>query len=1370
MAFHLSRTQNPPCTAACLSRNPAANRLGRLLLVLAAMFCLGAWCGKAAAAVTFQAAGTAVNGTTGVGLAVPWPAHAQGDVALLFVESMAEQPVTLSVANGFTAVANSPQATGSGLVGTQLTVFWARATSAAMQPPVLNLPTDHVYARIVTYRGVINNGNPIDVTAGGVKATASTSVIVTGVTTTVPNTLIVQAVARHNDSAAAAFSAETNVNLTSITEQLDAGTANGNGGGLGVWSGTKAVAGATGNTTANVTSSINAFLTIALKPQPGPRYQAAGNAVSNATTVSPAWPAHAINDVALLFVESGGGEAVTLSVANGFAPVTNSPQAVGAVTNGTRITVFWARATSAAMAAPTVTVPAVGNSHIYARIVTYRNVVTAGNPWDVTGGGTKTPASTVVNVSGVTTTLADTLIVQADARDTDSSAAAFSGQANASLTGIAERSDAGTTTGRGGGFAIWDGYKATAGATGNTSGTVASSINAFLTIALRPQAAIAPVYNALGAATVSGLTWPAHAVDDIALLFVESTGGQPVTLSVANGFAPVTNSPQATGLTTNGTRISVFWARATSTTMAGPVLSGTTDHVYARILTYRGAINTGNPWDVTGGGVKATASTSVTVTGVTTTIADTLVVQAVAHSADSTAAYFSAQANANLTGITVRTDAGTNTGNGGGFSVWDGAKATAGATGNTTATVTSSINAFLTIALKPGVAVPDHYELSLPTTSVACLASTVTVTACSNATNPCAAAMTTLAGQTATLAVGTAGCSLGATSVNFNAFGIATTTLNCSGAANDATVTVTLSGESTPTSPVAGSRMCCLGGTCSVSDSCSISNKTAGFIFAAAADGAEASIAAQRAGTSSGTYYLRAIQTNTSTLACEPALSGDNTVNIGYECINPAACTTSNLMSITAGTPSATTTIARNDSGSSASKTSVGMRFDDNGNAHFTLNFADAGRTRLHAAKAAGGTLLTSLAGTSLPFVTAPHDFGIAPSGPYVAGVAFTADVTARTSGGAATPNFGKESTAETATLGFVKYRPTGATAVNGSFASTLGAFGAVTAGVASGTDLAWSDVGTIDLTATLTGGSYLGSSLNVTGTTGATGAVGPFVPHHFDTAITAPTCAFAYSGQALTVTITAMNGAATPATTQNYDGSTDTSPNFAKAVTLADANLLAGGSLTGTAIAAAAFVNGVAAAAPAFTFTTVETSPGTIKLRASDADVTNAGVTEATREIRAGRLRLFNAYGSELLPLRVPVRAEYYDAGSWKRNTADSCTNLPTDAVAIGNRNPAGLGSSVTAVEVRGAGLWDIVMAVPSAPGSADVALDLGTGTAAATTCLPSWTNGPDATTGAGLSHLLGKWCGASYDKAPLARVKFGSPKAPYIYLRERY
>ncbi|MGZ5092074.1 MAG: hypothetical protein ACXWIP_12840, partial [Burkholderiales bacterium] len=227
-----------------------------------------------------------------------------------------------------------------------------------------------------------------------------------------------------------------------------------------------------------------------------PSFQAAGTADSGNGTANPAWPTHQINDIALLFVESAGGEAATLSTPAGFVAVTNSPQSTGTGTNGARITVFWARATSTSMATPRVADP--GN-HVSAQILTYRGVVTTGNPWDITGGGVKATASTSITVTGVTTTVPDTLIVQTVSRDNDSAAAAFSGQTNASLTSITERTDTGTTSGNGGGFAVWDGVKATAGATGNTTATVTSSSNAFLTIALKPPSATTVSINRAGA-------------------------------------------------------------------------------------------------------------------------------------------------------------------------------------------------------------------------------------------------------------------------------------------------------------------------------------------------------------------------------------------------------------------------------------------------------------------------------------------------------------------------------------------------------------------------------------------------------------------------------------------------------------------------------------------------------------------------------------------------------------------------------------------------------------------------------------------------------------------------------------------------------
>ena len=46
---------------------------------------------------------------------------------------------------------------------------------------------------------------------------------------------------------------------------------------------------------------------------PAPTFQAAGTAVNGTGTVTPTWPAHVAGDVALLFIESAGGEAVGMT-------------------------------------------------------------------------------------------------------------------------------------------------------------------------------------------------------------------------------------------------------------------------------------------------------------------------------------------------------------------------------------------------------------------------------------------------------------------------------------------------------------------------------------------------------------------------------------------------------------------------------------------------------------------------------------------------------------------------------------------------------------------------------------------------------------------------------------------------------------------------------------------------------------------------------------------------------------------------------------------------------------------------------------------------------------------------------------------------
>ena len=121
------------------------------------------------------------------------------------------------------------------------------------------------------------------------------------------------------------------------------------------------------------------------------------------------------------------------------------------------------------------------------------------------------------------------------------------------------------------------------------------------------------------------------------------------------------------------------------------------------MIAVRGAATSGDPWDVTAGGVEATSDTSGSIPGATTTDANTLIVAAIATSLpDSTSTtVFSSWANGNLTSVTECTDNATTSGNGGAIGIVTGVNTSAGAYGDTTVTVsTSAVKGMMSIALK----------------------------------------------------------------------------------------------------------------------------------------------------------------------------------------------------------------------------------------------------------------------------------------------------------------------------------------------------------------------------------------------------------------------------------------------------------------------------------------------------------------------------------------------------------------------------------------------------------------------------------------------------------------------------------------------
>lgn len=399
------------------------------------------------------------------------------------------------------------------------------------------------------------------------------------------------------------------------------------------------------------------------------------------------------------------------------------------------------------------------------------------------------------------------------------------------------------------------------------------------------------------------------------------------------------------------------------------------------------------------------------------------------------------------------------------------------------------------------------------------------------------------------------------------------------------------------------------------------------------------------------------------------------------------------------------------------------------------------------------------------------------------AGEAFTISAASFSSTGAITPNFGNETIAQTISLTQEGAIDPGTSAVFTDM-TTLpalnGSFGAINAGVATGSAFSWDEVGILKLTPTLTSGDYLGTGA----VTSVAANVGRFYPDHFDTATTAPmTCltnmvcpvdvsGAAYSAQAAGLTITARNAGG--ATAQNYRGV------FARDVTISALDtpgsatvpaLPAGATLTGASVPATGFTSGVANAAPAYGLPTpfVRTSPraldwsapASVYYRAAETSgdgVTSlraAGTVEGGLRIVNGRLQLANAYGSELLNMPIRMKAQYWTGagGRWENSTSDSASVVvPT----VGNISYGNCLKNLA--DASPDGCKDVFFGTSVAP------ITLAGG--AATFRL--------SPVGAGNTGSVELWMtdpgNPAWLPSTIARIVFGVYKSPLIFIREVY
>jgi hypothetical protein len=471
-----------------------------------------------------------------------------------------------------------------------------------------------------------------------------------------------------------------------------------------------------------------------------------------------------------------------------------------------------------------------------------------------------------------------------------------------------------------------------------------------------------------------------------------------------------------------------------------------------------------------------------------------------------------------------------------------------------------------------------------------------------------------------------------------------------------------------------------------------------------------------------------------------------------------------------------------------------------NGQASVAVKYKDVGEIQLHGKDAA-------IAGATNLFVVKPADIVIVDvetsagvnnpaatnaigPGFVAAGESFAVTLAVRDAEGSLTPNYGKETPPQTLQIASsTLVSPAGG--INGSADDGViinGTSFSVTAtpGIFSGNTFAWDEYGIIRLTASIGGGSYLSTS-NVIGT--ESGNIGRFYPADFllGMSSTASACNnFTYMNQnALTINFILQARSKLPSTLQNYhQGFVDIgAAGVASIVYHAEDNNdgVDRGLRLGTS--AVSWTNGLYSlftstnqfnrdAVPDGPFDALQlglsvldgldgrpllnvnmnavTATDCVSLTNCDA-ISIGGVTR----LRYGRLEVSNAFGPEIEPLDVAVKASYFSGGGFVTNTDDDCTSYINTGASLSNYQD-GLPVVTVTSPVAATLLVDGTSAVGaalmiSAPGATN------TGSVDVTYDAPAW--------------LEFDWTG-TVDQDPLGTASFGQFRGHdrIIYWREVY
>ena len=569
------------------------------------------------------------------------------------------------------------------------------------------------------------------------------------------------------------------------------------------------------------------------------------------------------------------------------------------------------------------------------------------------------------------------------------------------------------------------------------------------------------------------------------------------------------------------------------------------------------------------------------------------------------------------------------------------------------------------------VASVDHFRLSFPATALTCQRADVLVQACANTT------CSTLFTGSVTLTLSPSGW-VGGDTKTFSG-GSATYSLR-----RNTPGVVTL-GVASP-NPAPATALRCFGGT---AGNCTLEFFDSGFLF---------TVPNFTSCGGSGNITLQAVRKSPTTEACIAAggfASQTKTLRFWSNYLSPASGT--RLLTLGA------TNLATSSPG-----TSIALNFDASARATISLNYRDAGQLRLDAAYTGSGEEAGLSMTGSASFVVKPSRLdltattdGVTPltntlstGNPlWKAGENFPLQIAASCADGTVTPNFA----AATTVTAVAPFEP--ATGVLGTLNNSAVAAAAYSSGVAT-PQVNYTEVGNVTLQAAVA--DYLGAG----SLSGTSSQVGRFTPNHFALTLNSPAlttgCAsggFTYLGQpfgyatAPVITATAQNRL--NGTTRNYTGAwwkltnASTGPRAYSALSGSlDLGLLPGvdpaisslgngvSTLTFSSGGGMAFIKGGAPVAPfnaEIALTQGVTDTDGIAFAGNPARfgqaVAGLGIPfPAGKTIREGRLVLDHAYGSELLPLRIPLRAEYYTGGDWVTNTLDNCSSYAAADLTLNN------------------------------------------------------------------------------------------------------